>query len=1075
MPRKPEIRNVLVIGSGPVIVGQAAEFDYAGSQACLSLREEGIRVVLLNSNPATIQTDGSIADRIYIEPMTPDAIESIVDKEKIDAILPTMGGQTALNLAVELSKKGFFQRKKVQILGTDINSIETAEDRRKFHALVKSLGEPIPESEELNVGNYKDKIDSLQFFPVILRTSFSLGGLSGSIITSKDELLRISESYFSDFEDGTLEVEKSIEGLKELEYEVVQDNSGNCIVICNMENLDPMGVHTGESIVVTPSQTLSDIEYHFLRDSAIKIIGALGIRGACNIQFALNQATGDYYVVEVNPRTSRSSALASKASGYPIARIATKIAVGYNLTEIRNPITKDTSAAFEPSLDYVTVKIPRWPFDKFDVERRIGVQMKSIGEVMGIGRTFEEAMMKAIASLDTPESSKIRLYVSDQKLKELLKKSTDLRLYAIFEALFRHYGIEEISALSNFDPFFIHKINNVVKELESLDIGMIPENIPSLKRLGISDSQISAFTRIGETRITKYRIEEGILPVFRAIDTCSGEFEAETPYLYSTYGETGDFDMTERPEGKKIMVIGSGPNRISQGLEFDYGSVKAVQTLRKKGYTTIMLNSNPETVSTDFDVSDFLYFEPVTLEHVANVIEREKPKGLIIQFSGQTGQNLASKLSDLFGEDIILGTKPSDIDEIENRSIFAERLKSLGIRQPDFVSVANENEVEGKVPLISLPVIVRSSFIIGGRAMDIVYSYEDLKVRVKELFRERPGYPILISRYVEEAQEIDVDFVSDSSRTAICGISVHIEEAGTHSGDATMIMGPDTISTDLKRKIKDIVDTFSTSFNLVGVSNLQLAVRNDDIYVIELNARSSRSLPFVSKATGKDWVSVAVGAMLGERINEEDSLPGAYFVKIPIFPFNRFSDLDIILGPEMKSTGEAMSEASTKTEALIKAAKIMNPRFSLNHPVLVSVNDQDKPLVGSICHLLRDAGVKIYATPGTSAFLAEIGVQNETVYRLNDVREPKMSRIIREEKLSMILNTPTLQSGSIKDGFRIRRMAVQRGIPIITNVRLADAVIRSVISKETLAYKEIGEYSPGEQEDEYQKGKRTVS
>ncbi|AKA48640.1 carbamoyl-phosphate synthase large subunit [uncultured archaeon] len=1074
MPRKPEIKNVLVIGSGPVVVGQAAEFDYAGSQACLSLREEGIRVVLLNSNPATIQTDRSIADRIYIEPMTADTIEAIIDQENIDAILPTMGGQTALNLAVELDRRGIIKGKKVQFLGTDIRSIKTAEDRRKFHALVKSLGEPIPDSEELDRTNFRDRIANLQFFPVILRTSFSLGGLSGSIISSKVELLRIAESYFSDYGDGTLEVEKSIEGLKELEYEIVRDNAGNCIVICNMENLDPMGVHTGESIVVTPSQTLSDVQYHFLRDSAIKIIGAIGIRGACNIQFALNPETDEYYVVEVNPRTSRSSALASKASGYPIARIATKIAVGYNLTEIKNPITKDTSAAFEPSLDYVTVKIPRWPFDKFAVERRIGVQMKSIGEVMGIGRTFEEAMMKAIASLDTPESSRIRLFLPDDKIRDLLTKSTDLRLYAIFEALFRHYEVEEIAALSKFDPYFINKINNVVRELESLDMGRIPENLKEFKKLGISDSQISEFTKVGETKITRYRIDNGILPSYKAIDTCSGEFEAETPYLYSTYEDEGDFEKTPEVKGK-VMVIGSGPNRISQGLEFDYGSVKAVQTLSKKGYTTIMLNSNPETVSTDFDVSDYLYFEPVTLEHVSNVIVREKPKGLIIQFSGQTGQNLASKLSELFGEKIILGTRPSDIDEIENRSIFAERLKSLGIKQPDFVSVANENEVEGKVPLISLPVIVRSSFIIGGRAMDIVYSYEDLKTRVKELFRERPGYPILISRYVEGAQEIDVDFVSDSARTAISGISLHIEEAGTHSGDATMIMGPDIISDGLFRKIKDIVDLFATNFSLVGVSNLQLAVRDDEIFVIELNARSSRSLPFVSKATGTDWVSVAISAMLGDSISEPDASPKSYFVKIPIFPFNRFSDLDIILGPEMKSTGEAMSEASTKTEALIKAAMIMNPRFSLDHPALVSVNDNDKPLVGSICHLLHDAGVKIYATPGTSEFLDDLGVPNETVYRLDDIREPKMSRMIKEDKLSMILNTPTMHSGSIKDGFRIRRMAVQRGMPIITNVRLADAVVRSVASKESLVYREIGEYAMGEQRNEYQKGKRAVS
>lgn len=1060
MPRNPDVKNVLVIGSGPVVVGQAAEFDYAGSQACLSLKEDGVRVVLLNSNPATIQTDRSIADRIYIEPMTVDTVESIIEREKVDSILATMGGQTALNLAVELDKRGILKKKNVRLLGTQIESIELAEDRQKFHHIVEELGEPIPESHELRKGNFREEIGSLKAFPVILRTSFSLGGLSGSIIKSREDLLSISESYFSDYEDGVLEVEKSIEGLKEIEYEIVRDNAGNCIVICNMENLDPMGVHTGESIVVTPSQTLSDSEYHFLRDAAIKIIGRLGIRGACNIQFALNQETEDYYVVEVNPRTSRSSALASKASGYPIARIATKIALGYNLIEIRNPITKNTSAAFEPSLDYVTVKIPRWPFDKFSVERKIGVQMKSIGEVMGIGRTFEEAMMKALASLDTPESAKLRLFSSDQKLNELLVKSTDLKLYAIFEALFRHHGVEEVSSLTGFDPYFISKINNVVRELERLDIGSVPNNLAELKLMGISDAQISAFTKVGESKITGYRIDKGIMPSYKAIDTCSGEFVAETPYLYSTYGETGDFE--ERGvEEKKVMVLGSGPNRISQGLEFDYGAVKAVQTLKEKGYTTVMLNSNPETVSTDFDVSDYLYFEPVTLEHVANVIIKEKPIGLIIQFSGQTGQNLAARLSDLFGDNIILGTKPSDIDEIENRSKFAERMKALGIRQPEFVSVANENEVEEKVPLISLPVIVRSSFIIGGRAMDIVYSYEDLKRRVNELFRERPGYPILISRYVEGAQEIDVDFVSDSKNAAICGISLHVEEAGTHSGDATMILGPDIISPSLSNKIKEMVNLFSRNFNLLGVSNLQLAVRDEDIFVIELNARSSRSLPFVSKATGTDWVSVAISAMLGTPVSEPDASPKSYFVKVPIFPFNRFSDLDIILGPEMKSTGEAMTAASTREEALIKAARIMSSRFSLDHPVLVSVNSADKPMAGEICHMLSEAGVKIYATPGTSRYLTDLGISNETVYRLDDVREPKMSRIIREEKLSMIINTPTMRSGSIKDGFRIRRMSVQRNIPIITNARLADAVIRSVVSNVRLTHREIGEYARG--------------
>lgn len=1061
MPKNNDIKCVLVIGSGPVVIGQAAEFDYAGSQACLSLREEGIRVVLLNSNPATIQTDFSIADRIYIEPIEVETVVEIIKKEKVDSILPTMGGQTALNLVVELNKLNILDSLGVRVIGTPVDSIEKAEDRKKFHKLMTEISEPVAESLEITRSNFEEEINGLSFMPVIVRTSFSLGGLSGSIIRTKEELLDFSQKIFSSGEFHSFEVERSIEGLKELEYEMIRDNAGNCITVCNMENLDPMGVHTGESIVVTPSQTLSDIEYHNLRSSARKVIETLGIRGACNIQFALDPESEEYYVVEVNPRTSRSSALASKASGYPIARVSTKIALGYNLNEISNPITGNTFVAFEPSLDYITVKIPRWPFDKFAVDRSIGVQMKSIGEVMGIGRTFEEAFMKAIASLDTEESVKLRIFSQDEKLRALLSSKTDMKAYAIFEALFRGYNINNISKMTGYDPYFIHKFNNVVKLLRELRIGEIPANLGELKALGVSDDLISHFIRIPALSITKRRIFEGIVPAYKTIDTCSGEFEAKTPYLYSTYEEESEFDSSQETR-EKIIVMGSGSNRISQGLEFDYGSVKAVQTLRDLGYVTIMVNCNPETVSTDFDISDYLYFEPLTLEHVSNIVKREKPKGIIIQFSGQTGQNIASGLSEMFGEGIILGTSPSDIGAIEERTIFASRLKQLGIKQPDFVTVVNEQETDGKINSIDLPVIVRSSFIIGGRAMDIVYDTEILSKRVRSLFEARPGYPVLISKYVDGATETDVDFISNHEKAVICGISVHIEEAGTHSGDATMVIGPDLIKRSLYEKIENIVATLAKQFHLSGISNLQIAVKEDDIYIIELNARSSRSLPFVSKATGIDWVSLGIKAILGHPIEVPNGKAKSYFVKVPVFPFKRFSDLDTILGPEMKSTGEGMGAGLTFEEAVAKATRIFRKEFSFSGSVLITVNDRDKAIILEIAKILAHNGIKIFSTPGTSKFLNSNGIDATTIYRMNDLREPKMSKIISTEKISMIINTPTMKTGSIRDGFNIRRMAIQKDIPMITNANLAKAVVASALNAEKIGYREIREYYGGE-------------
>ncbi len=1040
MPVDPSIKSVLVIGSGPVVIGQAAEFDYSGSQACLSLREEGVRVVLLNSNPATIQTDHEIADRIYIEPIDVDSIVDIIEAEHIDAILPTMGGQTALNLAIKLSDLGLLERYGIKVIGTTIESIKTSENRKSFHDLMKRIEEPIATSFRINSSSYQSDIDNVMFLPAIVRTSFSLGGSGGLIVRDKEQLRKLCSEFFYAHPDEELELEESMEGLKEMEYEVIRDGSGNCIIVCNMENLDPMGVHTGESIVVTPSQTLSDIDHQMLRDASIKIVSAIGINGACNVQFALDQESNRYYVIEVNPRTSRSSALASKASGYPIARIATKIAMGYNLTEIANPITKTTFAAFEPSLDYVTVKIPRWAFDKFSTDRTIGVQMKSIGEVMGIGRTFEEALMKAIASLDTPESAHLRIPDGKNDISALLSNPSDIRIYAVMEALMRGMQTQKVSALSGIDLYFIEKIKNITDRISRLVRGMVPANLDALKRIGVPDSVISAFTGISEIEIIRERFLHSFLPVYKAIDTCSGEFEAKTPYFYSTYDSENEFPQSAGNR-ETVVILGSGPNRISQGLEFDYVSVKMIASLRAHGYRAVMVNSNPETVSTDFDVSDTLYFEPLTLEHVSNIIKRESPCKIIVQFSGQTGQNMAMDLQEIFGSDIFLGTNPDNINKIEDRTKFSENLKFFDIEQPDFITVRHIQDAVEISQTIELPVIVRSSFIIGGRAMDIIMDRETLLERILDLFEERPDNPILISRYIENAVEIDVDFVSNGRKSNICGILVHVEEAGTHSGDATMIMGPGIPEQKTVKKIQKIVDILSREYDLTGLSNLQLAVKNGRIMIIELNARASRSIPFVCKATGIDWVNEAYYAIMEGKVRKTPKRKFGYFVKTPAFPFNRFLDVDAVLGPEMKSTGEAMSPGMTMNEAIAKSLKFYNISLREDSVILVSVRDADKSAAISILRSFAGTNVKIFATPGTRKILKDNGIESEVVHKMEDVRKPNIEEFMLGHKPDLVINTPELRSGPIRDGNEIRKLCIKYGIPLITNIKLASTMM----------------------------------
>ncbi|WMT50955.1 MAG: carbamoyl-phosphate synthase (glutamine-hydrolyzing) large subunit [Ferroplasma sp.] len=1047
-----DIKCTLVIGSGPIVIGQAAEFDYSGSQACLALKEEGVRTVLLNSNPATIQTDHEIADRVYIEPVDPESVLEIIKKEKIDSILPSTGGQVGLNLVILLDKLGILKSNGIKVLGTPVTSIEIAEDRKKFFNLMRQIGEPIIESYTLVREDYKDMIDRIKKYPLILRTGFSLGGSGGVVIKNRDELISYCDDYFS-VHDDTVELDESLLGLKEIEYEMMRDNAGNCISICNMENLDPMGVHTGESIVTTPSLTLTNDDYQKLRTSAIHIVNEIGVIGSCNIQFALNQATNEYYVVEVNPRTSRSSALASKASGYPIARISTKIAMGYNINEIKNPVTKNTYAAFEPSMDYITVKIPRWPFDKFSVKREIGIEMKSIGEAMGIGRTFEEALMKSISSLDIKQAVPMRLFTSPEKARELMKIPNDQRIFAIFDALFQGISSAEISELSGYDEFFVEKMRNIAGGISSIKPGKIPENMEYLKLLGISDETISYYSKIGVPEIIKYRLDKNIIPVYKSIDTCSAEFESDTSYMYSSYDRYSDNKIAQR---KKVIVIGSGPNRISQGVEFDYGAVKSILSLRKMGFEAIMVNSNPETVSTDFDISDKLYFEPITLEHISNIVSVEKPQGIIIQFSGQTGQNMADGLSKIF-RDTVIGTQPADIFRIEERTKFSAALKDLGIKQPDFIEASNMNELEEKIGSIKLPVIIRSSFIIGGRAMDIIYDYGILQDRVRELFIERPGSPVLVSKYLQNATEIDVDFISSKKKSVIAGISVHIEEAGTHSGDATMVLGPHLLETSTVEKIQDIVEKLRVNFNLLGLSNLQIAIKDGEIYVIELNARSSRSVPFVAKATGINWVDYGIKAMMGMDPDIKYTEPKSYFIKVPVFPFKRFRDMDVILGPEMKSTGEAMCCGETFHEAMSKVIRIMKRNFQLKS-VIITVNDPDKPKAIEIARKLSQNGVQIYATPGTYSSLHAAGIGSTVVYRVKDLRLPGLSDIIRNENISMIINTPSESYGSIRDGFSIRNLGIKKDIPLITNIKFAGELVDSILSGKKAGIRELGDY-----------------
>jgi carbamoyl-phosphate synthase large subunit len=1037
----------MVIGSGPIVIGQAAEFDYSGSQACRSLRAEGLRVVLVNSNPATIQTDPEMADAVYVEPLTLGFLEKVIAKERPQGILSGMGGQTGLNLSSELAEHGVLRKYGVELLGTKLEAIRAGEDREKFADLMRSIGEPVPRSRAVS-----DVVAAAEFaaevgFPVIVRAAYTLGGSGSGVARNPEELEHIVGLGVAYSRIKQVLVEESVLGWKEFEYEVMRDAADNCITICNMENLDPMGVHTGESIVVAPAQTLSDADHQALRSAALRIIRALGIEGGCNIQFAVHPKTGEYRVIEVNPRVSRSSALASKATGYPIARIAAKIAVGLTLDEIPNPVTGKTLASFEPTLDYVVTKIPRWPFDKFrTADRRIGTSMKSTGEVMAIGRTFEESLLKAVRSLEVGRVGLDTDPRADAELREDLEHPTDRRLFAIAEALRRGWGVEKVADLTAWDPFFLRKIRDIVDAEKGLRTDRPSKAaLAAAKRLGLSDAELARATGWSEDRVRRSRP-----PVaYKMVDTCGGEFEAETPYFYSTYERTTE---TRRIPGRKVLIVGAGPIRIGQGVEFDYCCVQGIFALREQGVAAIIANNNPETVSTDFDISDRLYFEPLLLEDVLNIVEVEKPDGVIVQFGGQTSINLAvplqRELTRRRSRTKILGTPADFIDLAEDRRRFAALMDRLKIPQPHGASGFSFAEVREAAQRIGYPVLVRPSYVLGGRGMEIVHSEDELREFMEAATRASKDHPVLVDKYLSHATEIDVDVVADGRDVFIGGIQEHIEEAGIHSGDAACVLPSQTLSADALRQVRQITRRICKALHIVGLMNLQLAVKEGTVYVLEANPRASRTVPYVSKAIGVSLAKVATKVMLGASLRSQglgrEPRIDHVAVKAPVFPFQRLTGVDAVLGPEMKSTGEVMGMDRTLGRAYAKAMLAAGNGLPTTGGVYLTIRDEDKAAIRLVAARLAQLGLRLYATRGTAQFLREHGVEVTTVYRISENQSPDALGLMRRGEIQLVINTPTNSSGARRDGYMMRRLAVDLNIPFIPTIQAAIAAAQAI-------------------------------
>jgi carbamoyl-phosphate synthase large subunit len=1048
MAKNPKLKKVLVIGSGPIVIGQAAEFDYSGTQAVKSLIEEGIEVVLVNSNPATIMTDKETAHKVYIEPLTKDFLLKIIHKEKPDGLLPTLGGQTALNLAVKLEEEGYLKKLGVELLGCKVETIQKAEDRKLFKELMVEIGEPVPESRIVH--NLEESLDFAKKigYPLIVRPAFTLGGTGGGIAKDEKELIMITTSGLAASPIEQCLIERSIAGFKEIEYEVIRDSKDNCIIVCNMENIDPVGVHTGDSIVVAPSQTLSDKEYQLLRSSALKIIRSLKIEGGCNVQYALDPDSFQYYVIEVNPRVSRSSALASKATGYPIAKIAAKIAIGMGLDEIINPVTKKTYACFEPALDYVVTKIPRWPFDKFvTANRRLGTQMKATGEVMALGRSFEESLLKAIRSLEVGLYHLELPSMKNKSLDEIKNKilqQDDERLFAISEGMRQGMSLEEIHSLTKIDFFFLRKIQGLIQtEKELTQSGKNPDLIFKAKRQGFSDKYLAIQFKESELEFSLWRKKHKINPVFKMVDTCAAEFESSTPYYYSSYESQDEVLDSNR---KKVVVLGSGPIRIGQGIEFDYATVHAIEALRDLGYEAIVINNNPETVSTDFNISDRLYFEPLTVEDVMHVIERENPLGVIVQFGGQTAINLAKPLSERGVK--ILGTSVDDIDRAEDRRRFEELLKDLKIAQPLGCTVTSIDEAVEKSAHLGFPVIVRPSYVLGGRAMEIVYNEQELENYMKRAVQVNPEHPVLIDRYMI-GREMEVDAICDGETVFIPGIMEHIEKAGVHSGDSIAVYPPQTVSQDILNQLSETTLSITKALNIKGLINLQFVIYHGEVFVLEVNPRSSRTVPFLSKVTGVQMAKIATRALMGESLIKQGYFHGTLkpksdiAVKAPVFSFAKLSDVEIALGPEMKSTGEVMGKDKVFEKALQKAFLAAGVNIPDSGTILATINDMDKEEAVKLFKRFHHIGFDFMATSGTAKLLSSAGIPVKVVDRIGQ-SENDILGAIKSGRVSLIVNTISKSKNVESDGFKMRRSAVERGLLCLTSLDTTEALLKTI-------------------------------
>ena len=1048
MPRNPEIKKVLVLGSGPIIIGQAAEFDYAGTQACRSLKEEGIEVVLLNSNPATIMTDKDIADRVYIEPLTVEVVEQLIEKEKPDSVLPTLGGQAGLNLAMALEESGFLREKNVRLIGTTAQTIKKAEDRQEFKNTMEKIHEPIAASQVVESVEDGIAFTNTIGYPVVLRPTYTLGGSGGGIAHDEEELVEILQNGLRLSRVGQVLVERCIAGWKEIEYEVMRDSHGNCITVCNMENIDPVGVHTGDSIVVAPSQTLGDKEYQMLRTSALNIISELNITGGCNVQYALNPDSFEYCVIEVNPRVSRSSALASKATGYPIAKVAAKIALGYTLDEIKNAITGKTYASFEPMLDYCVVKMPRLPFDKFiSAKRTLTTQMKATGEVMSICNNFEGALMKAIRSLEQHVDSLMSYDFSGRTREELLeelKKVDDIRLWRIAEAIRRGISQEQIHELTRIDLWFIDKIAILVEMEERLrKEELAPELLREAKRLEFPDQVIARLTGKTEEEIKAMRRENGITASFKMVDTCAAEFAAATPYYYSVHGGENEAAATDR---KKVLVLGSGPIRIGQGIEFDFCSVHCTWAFEKEGYETIIVNNNPETVSTDFDIADKLYFEPLTPEDVENIVEIEKPDGAVVQFGGQTAIKLTEALIKMGVK--ILGTSAENVDAAEDRELFDEILEKCQIPRPKGHTVFTAEEAKKAANDLGYPVLVRPSYVLGGQGMQIAISDQDVDEFIGIINRIAQEHPILVDKYLQ-GKEIEVDAVCDGEDILIPGIMEHIERAGIHSGDSISVYPAQTISQEAKKTIEEYTRRLAMALHVVGMINIQFIVCGGEVYVIEVNPRSSRTVPYISKVTGIPIVPLATKVILGHKIREMGYTPGLQpeaahiAVKMPVFSFEKIRGADVNLGPEMKSTGECLGIAATFNEALYKAFLGAGINLPRHKNMIITVKDEDKQEVIDIARRFQKLGYRIYATRSTARVLNENGVE---AIRTNKIEQPSpnLMDLILGHKIDLVIDTPSQGVDKARDGFIIRRNAIETGVNVLTSLDTAAALVTSL-------------------------------